>query len=85
MTGLFWIPVACWAYFIVCVDSSTQSTDGETVAMMQVLQRPPSDSWGRRVSLLSHTALTQPSHDPPHNTSKRIRLSDTEEIPGAGA
>ena len=41
------------SYLSVEKDSSTAITEGESVAMMSVLHRPPSDSCSSLVSLLS--------------------------------
>ena len=51
--GLLTMPCADCAYWSVERVSSTDMTDGETVAMTHVLHRPPRDSWSRRVSLES--------------------------------
>ena len=45
------------SYLSVEKDSSTAITDGESVAMMSVLHRPPSDSCSSLVSLLSRYGM----------------------------
>ena len=49
-SGLFWMFFAREAYSSVDSVSSMLEEEGETVAMMEVLVRPPSASWSSRVS-----------------------------------
>ena len=50
-SGLFWMPLAVLAYVRVDKVSSKLIWAGDTVAIMEVLVRPPSESCNKRVNL----------------------------------
>mmetsp|Transcript_12433 Transcript_12433/g.41359 ORF Transcript_12433/g.41359 Transcript_12433/m.41359 type:complete len:273 (+) Transcript_12433:457-1275(+) len=64
-TGLLTMPCALCAYCSVDRVSSADMALGDTVAMTQVLHRPPRLSWSSLVSLLSRYGILSPFALPP--------------------